>query len=96
MPTEPARNFFARYVAARRRQILRQPCQKCKTRNEPNAGHSIFAGAVNIDDFAFGKLCVFSYAIQVELQIPHHNRREFRLNADHALRSGGDDAGKQE
>src|SRR6266513_1458854 len=35
------RNLFARYVAARRRQILRQPCQKRKTRNEPDTGHSI-------------------------------------------------------
>src|SRR5882724_13047517 len=42
------RNFFARYVAARRRQILRQPCQKWKTRNEPNAGHSVFGCAVKI------------------------------------------------
>src|SRR4029078_12138203 len=59
------RNFFAWYVAARRRQILWQPCQKCKTRNEANAGHAVFARAVKIDDFAFGKLCVFRYAIEV-------------------------------
>src|SRR5438067_10027712 len=60
------RNFFARYVAARRRQIPRQPCQKCKTRNEANARDAVLAGAVKIDDFGPGKFCVFSYAIQVE------------------------------
>src|SRR5258705_4804625 len=65
-PNRTGRNFFTRYVAARRRQILRQACQKCKTRNEPNAGHAIFPCAVKIDDFALGKLCVFSYAIQVD------------------------------
>src|SRR5215475_2336755 len=70
----PGRNFFARHIAPRRRQILRQPCQKRKTRNEPNAGHSIFACAVKIDDFARGKGCMFGYAVQVE--------PKFRIVAD--------------
>src|SRR5262249_30695 len=33
---------------------------------EANAGHAVFACAVEIDDFARGKLGVFSHAIQVE------------------------------
>ena len=65
-PNRTGRNFFARYVAARRCQLPRQPCQKCKTRNEPDAGHAVFVCAVKIHDFALGKLCLFSYAIQVD------------------------------
>src|SRR5215469_10122016 len=59
------RNFFSRHVATRRRQNLRQACQKCKTRNEPNAGHSVIVSAVKLDDFTLGKLCVFSYTSQI-------------------------------
>src|SRR5882762_11004194 len=60
------RNFFARYVAARRRQILRQPCQKSKTRNEPDAGYPGFAAAVEIHHFARRNLCLFRNSTDVE------------------------------
>src|SRR5438874_6074223 len=63
------RNFFARCVAARRRQILRQPCQKWKTRNEPDAGYSVFTAAVEIHHFARRNLCLFRNSTDVEREL---------------------------
>src|SRR6266513_2447980 len=63
------RNFFARYGAAWRRQILRQPCQKWKTRNEPVAGYSVFTAAVEIHHFARRNLCLFRHSTEVEREL---------------------------
>src|SRR5882724_1080805 len=63
------RNFFARYVAAQRRQILRQPCQKWKTRNEPNAGYSVFTAAVEIHHFACRYFCLVRHSTDVECEL---------------------------
>src|SRR5882724_6301049 len=55
------RNFLSRSVTARRRQILRQPCQKWKTRNEADAGYPEFTAAVEIHHFACRNLRLFCH-----------------------------------
>src|SRR5882672_7936931 len=63
------RNFLSRSVTARRRQILRQPCQKWKTRNEPDAGYPEFTAAVEIHHFACRNLRLFCHSIDVEREL---------------------------
>src|SRR5207244_7376824 len=63
------RNFLSRTVSAGGRQLFRQPCQKWKTRNEPDAGYSVFTAPVEIHHFARRNLCLFRHSIDVEREL---------------------------
>src|SRR6266568_2314983 len=63
------RNFLSRTVSAGGRQLFRQPCQKWKTRNEPNACYSVFTAPVEIHHFARRNLCLFRHSIDVEREL---------------------------
>src|SRR6266550_6462822 len=63
------RNFLSRSVSAGGRQLFRQPCQKWKTRNEPNARYSVFTAAVENHHFARRNLCLFRHSTDVEREL---------------------------
>ena len=75
------RNFFARYVAARRRQFLRQPCQKWKTRNEPNAGYSVFTCRCEDPPLRSQKFVPVPPLDRCRARIRDRSKLEFRLDA---------------
>src|SRR5438552_11348513 len=87
------RNFLAGVGSARRGYLLWQPCDKGKSGNEPDAGHSIISRAVELYNLVCRNLCMTRHFIEVgrELWIVAHwnfnNSRQRSTNQGTAVSS---------